>query len=175
MKFNQKLFLILISIFMSSQIKAGPYLAICQKEAEKLNKQIKEVKSSELSLWKLKPSYCETATPKDNFVYEYVLKDKHNKDKNIINHIKANAKQDRKNMLGAVCNDEFLSNMIKFFDIKYSYKQNKNKKLVSFVFAIKDCGVNDRARKNFEQTKESKKRLNKIQKDANDAMQIYNR
>ena len=78
-------------------------------------------------------------------------------------------------MLGAVCNDEFLSNMIKFFDIKYSYKQNKNKKLVSFVFAIKDCGVNDRARKNFEQTKESKKRLNKIQKDANDAMQIYNR
>ena len=174
MQINQKLLFILMSMIMSTQLKAGPYLSICQKEVEKLNKQIKEIKSSELTLWKYQPTYCEIASPKDIFVYEYLLNDKHNQDTNLINNIKTNAKQDRKKMLGTVCNDEFLSNMIKFFDIKYSYKINKNKKLTSFVFTLKNCGANDRARKNFEQSSESNEHLKKIQKDANDAMQIYN-
>jgi hypothetical protein len=59
-------------------------------------------------------------------------------------------------------------------DIEYLYKYNQTKDIVSLRYSLDDCTSDDLARKNFDKTKESKEHLKKIQKDANDAMQIYN-
>ena len=177
--FTDKFILFSFKFFVSlfiyiNEVNAGPYLAICKEGAGELNKQINQLNLNlSESLWVLQPSHCELTSKRDVFVYEYLLKNEYRNRGEVLNHIKNSSKKDYKNLLNAACNDEFLSNMIKFMDIKYSYKKNINEQLYSFKFNINDCNKNDLAFKIKGIDALQKERLKHQADAAKEAMEFY--
>lgn len=161
---------------MSAQLKAGPYMELCKAESKKITQSVIQEINKGLtdSDWSLYKTFCRLGDARDAFVYEYNLKTKYKHIKNIESIERAYMLKNKQRLTKDVCNEEGLSHYIKFFDIEFLYKYNSKKEIVSLRFNINDCGTNTLARKNFDRTKESNEHLKKMQKDANDAMQIYN-
>jgi len=161
---------------MSTQLKAGPYMELCKEQSKKITQSVIQEINEKLSKfdWSLKKTFCQLGDARDVFVYEYYLKPEYKHIKNIESLERAHMLKNKQQQTKNVCNDEGLSMLIKFIDIEFLYKYNQSKDIVSLRYSLDDCSSDDLARKNFERSKESNEHLKKIQKDANDAMQIYN-
>ena len=178
MKLNFKLLFFLTSVVISAQLNAGPYFELCKQEAQKMTEnkiqELQKYMNSKKSDWLVKQPFCKIGSPRDIFVYVYHLKPEFKQIRNVESLARADRLKQKQVLRKTVCNEASLSQYIKFVDIEYLYKYNQTKDIVSLRYSVDDCTSDDLARKSFDKTKESKEHLKRTQKDAKDAMQIYN-